>query len=169
MYVRITFILLHFHVDGVYVFKRKTVLGDGVQSPKNHDGGVVEKIRYTPAPALSFQPSGVHMPCTSEDPPPSWVEGITPLAAGQTMHFHRGNSWFGALKMAITTTFAIRRIGTLFLVLVMRMSLICHTGVINRHWETFGNNCGSLCAVCKSDGKMSMGCVFKMGEKQCLG
>jgi hypothetical protein len=79
---------------------------------------------------------------------------------------HTRNSWFGASKMAITTTSAIRRIGTLFLVLVMRMSLNYHIGVINRHWNTYSNNCGSICGDCKSDGKLSMGCVFKMGEKQ---
>jgi hypothetical protein len=52
---------------------------------------------------------------------------------------------------------------------MMHMSLVCHTGVINRHCNTFDNNCGSICGDYKSDAKMLMGCVFKMAEKQCWG
>jgi hypothetical protein len=68
-------------------------------------------------------------------------------------------------KMAITTTFAIRRIGTSFWVLVMRISLICHAGVINRRWNTLGLY---LCrlqqaskAYCKSDDKIDGVCFQK--------
>ncbi len=61
-------------------------------------------------------------------------------------------------KMAMTTTFAIRQIGTFILVLMMRMSLICRIEVINRHWNAFVVAIVGL-PYMRSERKTDMTCV----------